>query len=322
MLQEMASRGKPKVNIRDYATVSDAGSLAIMAAVIEVQSSHIMELESRIIYQARSGLHMDDFSAGYYLNSRYPMQARPAPPSSAADSASPGVHRYPRSVSPSSEEDSVSAGVRNVVGGLAVTPEQSSEDPASVKDCLSTAFTEDGTSAKEWTGRPDGPVVKEPVEVLTYEESVVEAVQVSVYEESIAKNFATEEPVTEGIVGEERVEVLDYEGPVPNDPTAEELAWEEPAIEVPVPWEPVAEEYAWEESATQEPAVEEPVPEQPVAELMATETNHTHPLLPNSHLYNGWKDLSPKQRRARTKKLKREGLPIPDQHGVISLILA
>ncbi|KAJ5652883.1 hypothetical protein N7507_010309 [Penicillium longicatenatum] len=328
-LQEMASRGKPKVNIRDSSTVSKAGSLAIMAAVIEAQSSHIMELESRITFQIRTGVTRRDHGPGYYpyLYNPYPRYPRPVSPSSAANSTSPrvpryhrpastssaaysasprappyhrpaspssaaysasvGAHRYARSASPSSEGS-------DMVGESVITPDESSEDSAPTKDCFSVEVTEDRSHEKEGPGRPDSPVLKEPVTVFAYEESVVEAVEASVYEESIAENSVNEEAFTE-----ERQPV--------DEESVEEIIYEEPT---------------WDEPAAEEPAPEEPVPVEIVAEPIAPETNRPHSLLLNSDLYKDWKTLSPKKRRMRTKRLVRQGLPVPDKDGVISITLA
>jgi hypothetical protein len=323
-LQEMASRGKPKVNIRDSSTVSKAGSLAIMAAVIEAQSSHIMELESRITFQIRTGVTRRDHGPGYYpyLYNPYPRYPRPVSPSSAANSTSPRAPRYHRPASPSSAAYSASVGARryarsaspgsegsDVVGESVITPDESSEDSAPTKDSFFLEVTKDRSHEKEGTGRPDSPVLKEPVTVFVYEESVVEAVEASVYEESIAENSVNEEAFTEERqpVDEESVEEFIYE----------EHAWDEPAAE-----EPAAEEPTWDEPAAEEPAPEEPVPVEIVAEPIAPETNRPHSLLLNSDLYKDWKTLSPKKRRMRTKRLVRQGLPVPDKDGVISMTLA
>ncbi|KAJ5798550.1 uncharacterized protein N7503_007846 [Penicillium pulvis] len=266
---------------------------------------------------------------------------RPASPSSAAISVSHVVHRCPRSASPSSEKGSASAGSGSVAEGSLLTPDEdstveslvraakypaedladasatfpdcdtaeASEHVAPIEVCISVAVTEDGSPSNEWTDHPDDPVMDEHVDGLVYEESIVEAVEASIYEESIAGNAVTEESFTEA-----PAELIVYEESVPEESVADE-----PVAEESVPWEPVAEE-----SASSEPAVEEPVPEQCVPEetlAEEVETNHNHPLLLNSDLYADWKSLSPKKRRMRTKKLQRQGLPIPDRDGVISIVL-
>lgn len=352
-LREMTGGVNSRVNIRDNSPVRSPGSLAIMAAVIDAQFSRILELEStRGNYQARPGVYMHEFGANHYPHSRYdmpPMPSRPISPSSAASSASTGVRRYhrptspsstaisvshavrhcPRSASPSSEKGSASTGSGSVAEGSLLTPDEdstdkslvraaaypdegpadssatfsdcdpaeSSEDTTPIKVCISVAATEDGKPANEWIEHPESPVVEEHVDMLAYEESIVEIVEASVYEESVAERSVAEKPLTEA-----PVEVVVYEESVPEEPIAEELAWEEPAVDEPFP--------------------EKPAPEGLSSEKINTENNQTHPLLPNSALYADWKSLSLRKRRLRTRKLKTQGLPIPDRDGVISIVLA
>lgn len=254
---------------------------------------------------------------------------RPTSPSSTAISVSHAVRHCPRSASSSSEKGSASAGSGSVAEGSLLTPDEDStdksliraaeypgEDPADssatfpdcdpaessenttpIKVCISVAVTEDGKPANEWIEHPESPVVEEHVDMLAYEESIVEVVEASVYEESVAEKSVAEKPITEA-----PVEVVVYEESVPEEPIAEELAWEEPAVDEPVP--------------------EKPAPEGLFSEEINTENNQTHPLLPNSALYADWKSLSLKKRRLRTRKLQDQGLPIPDRDGVISIILA
>ncbi|KAJ5548315.1 hypothetical protein N7513_005549 [Penicillium frequentans] len=284
-------------------------------------------------------------SAANSTSTGVPRCHRPASPSSAAISVSHAVRRCPRSASPSSEKGSAFAGSGSMAEGSLLTPDEgstveslvraaeyptedpadasatfpdcdteSSEDVAPIKVCISAAVTEDGSPSNEWTDHPDDPVVEEHVDVLAYEESIVEAVEASIYEESITENAVAEEFVTEAPVG-----VIVYEESVLEESV---ISAEEPAGKESVPWEPVAEEFASNEPAVEEPVPEQCVPEEPLAEEIVTETNRTQPLLPNSDLYANWKSLSLKKRRMRTKKLQHQGLPIPDRNGVISITLA
>lgn len=336
-LQEMVTGVKSKVNTRDNSTVGSPGSLAIMAAVIEVQYSRILELEStRGAYHPRPGVHMHGFGTDYYPNSRhfmhpmYPMPVRPTSPGSAVDSTSPGVRRYHMPATPSSEACPASPGSRrhpraasysseessDGVREIPVTPDESSEHSVLTKDYISTKITEDGSPMKESTSRPDGTVMEEPVEMVSYEESIVEAVEASVYEESIAENSVTEEHFTEEPADEWCAEVPAWEEPVPDEPVAEELTEEAPIEEAPI------EEALTEEVPAEEEPVKEPSLEGTVAESIVAEADQTQPLLLNSQWYDGWKDLSKSQRRERTKILKHEGLPIPSRNGVISISLS
>ncbi|KAJ5188741.1 hypothetical protein N7491_005061 [Penicillium cf. griseofulvum] len=113
-----------------------------------------------------------------------------------------------------------------------------------------------------------------------------------------------------------------YEEAAPEEPVLEEEAAPEPAAEPAWEEEAVPEpaaEPAWEEEAVPEPVPEEAIAQEPVAEVIADQTIWDSPLVPNSSLYAGWKDLSFMRKKKRTKKLRAKGLPIPDEKGIISV---
>ncbi|KAJ5771629.1 hypothetical protein N7520_002158 [Penicillium odoratum] len=137
-----------------------------------------------------------------------------------------------------------------------------------------------------------------------------------------AEGPPTEDPPAQEAPAEEAPaeEAPAEEAPAEEAPAEEAPAEEAPAEEAPAEEAP-AEEAPMEKAPTEKAPAEEALEEETPVEEPAIETTLSGILLAKSKLYKDWKEISLHTRRKRSKVLKKRGLPIPSENGIVSIAL-
>lgn len=110
--------------------------------------------------------------------------------------------------------------------------------------------------------------------------------------------------------------------PVPEEPSADETMWKWTKVRVPSDAGGWPRPYWHNGTAARAEALPETAPSSAdaPAESQSGKDQPERVAHTDSNLYQDWGSLSPKRRATRTRKLKKRGLPVPNEDGLLSQV--